>query len=164
MSDDASSDAMIPGLLEYVSDEYGVVDSPVNRKAYRLAYVAVRAMEDATGFDLAFRMIYVHELQRWAAYVCRYLPGAVFVPLWMVHQEEFGNALRLACSEGCTECADFMDEDARKPKPDAAEVNGAFMHSVELLKDDPAFKDVDKLAEFYIVENREERREGDGKG
>lgn len=160
---DSESDHEIPGLIEYVSSR-GIVDSVVNRKSYRLAYIAGRMFNDALGMETGFCWVYSNTIKAWAVALCRVLPGDVYVPLMLVHQEEFGELLKLSCCDDPNHsCPEFGG--GSKPSKDGAETFAAFLPLVQSLYGDPAIPDSEqaqKLSELYISQNQE-KGEGDGK-
>ena len=162
-------DQDIPGLMDYI-EHPSVTDSPVNRKAYRIAYAMCRQFGDEFGLQMHLMPIWSEALERvtmWIGIVPEGTEG--FVPLMMVHQTENQEPLDLRCSPHCEgrpgdagECRLFEETDvspAQHKKPGFREVNKSFAHIVQGW--DGPLPDITELSKLYDIPTE---GEGDAQG
>lgn len=155
-------DDTVPGLMDYINAD-GVIDSPVNRTAYRTAWFMCqmfnRQLKDDTH---GIAVVYSEVLDRHVAVIGRFL-SAGFVALQMVMQEDLPMALDIRCVQGCeghdgAGCTTIVRDyggsqtDDNQPsnpetRPDSATVNRDFEHIVQSWDGD--VPDMDWLSQFY---------------
>ena len=164
---DNIDDNEIPGLLEYIS-LYGITDSPVNRKAYRVAYALMTTFNEEMPENAHLHIWYgfSESLDTYIGFV-GFVYGDGFVPMFTIHQAEMvtTDVLDIRCrprcdggdGSGCRVLIDprpHFDAEDQKAK-DIENVNERFMHCVQSW--DGPVPSYEELAPFYNV-----RTEGEG--
>lgn len=156
----------IPGLMDYIQHP-SVVDSPANRKAYRIAYAMAREFSNDMGVPMVLMPIWSEKLERLIMWAGLMLPGG-FVPVSMIHQTELQGVLDLRCSPHCegdgSGCALFKDVDPSPEapqvnKPGTKEVNESFAHIVQGW--DSPLPNITELSKLYDIPTE---GEGDAQG
>lgn len=155
-------DADVPGLIEYVS-LYGVVDSPVNRKAYRVGWAMVLNYNRITDPDARYlfciRVLWSETYQTWTAWVgYAMIETEHFVPMSMVAQTELLRPMGLQCQPECgDDCRVFVPtvpDDADSPAPDPEEVKVEFDRVMGALLQDSMAAPLVELEKLF-PDNRE---------
>lgn len=162
-------DDEIPGLEEFIASE-GIIDSPVNRKVYRMCWLMTRTFNDAVSGHLEIKRLYSAQLNHWLMWICWTIPSGLSVPIAMFSQEEVFIALKMGCGDpdcdgSCVKSQSPVEASGvqpSQPKPLVAETNSIFTHTVESLTTDPQLDETFRQLNELFIDNTEERREGDG--